>query len=82
MPKNLALTIGGDGGLASSVNALVPLLMNKLQQENGAKPTEGGSPSSPADGNGSGHLNAPPEMRSSYTMTLKGGTLMPAEGRN
>ena len=31
MPENLALTVGGEGGLGASLSALVPLLMGNLQ---------------------------------------------------
>jgi hypothetical protein len=31
MPENLALTVGGEGGLGASIAALVPLLMRNLQ---------------------------------------------------
>jgi hypothetical protein len=31
MPENLALTVGGEGGLGGSLSALVPLLMRNLQ---------------------------------------------------
>jgi hypothetical protein len=36
MPENLALTVGGEGGLGASIAALVPLLMRNLQDR--AKP--------------------------------------------
>jgi hypothetical protein len=36
MPQNLALTVGGEGGLGGSLAALVPLLMRNLQDH--AKP--------------------------------------------
>ena len=36
MPENLALTVGGEGGLGASIAALVPLLMRNLQEH--AKP--------------------------------------------
>jgi len=36
MPENLALTVGGEGGLGASIAALVPLLMRNLQDH--AKP--------------------------------------------
>jgi hypothetical protein len=36
MPENLALTVGGEGGLGGSLSALVPLLMRNLQDH--AKP--------------------------------------------
>jgi hypothetical protein len=36
MPENLALTVGGEGGLGGSLSALVPLLMRNLQDQ--AKP--------------------------------------------
>ncbi len=36
MPENLALTLGGEGGLGGSINALVPLIMERLQKD-GAK---------------------------------------------
>jgi hypothetical protein len=36
MPENLALTVGGEGGLGTSLSALVPLLMRNLQDH--AKP--------------------------------------------
>jgi hypothetical protein len=42
MPENLALTVGGEGGLGASIAALVPLLMRNLQDR--AKPA---SPSHP-----------------------------------
>jgi len=33
VPENLALSLGGDAGLGGSLNALVPLLMGRLQRE-------------------------------------------------
>jgi hypothetical protein len=36
VPENLALSLGGDGGIAQGINALVPLVMKRLQQ--GAMP--------------------------------------------
>jgi hypothetical protein len=42
MPQNLALTVGGEGGLGGSLAALVPLLMRNLQDR--AKPD---APSAP-----------------------------------
>jgi regulator of protease activity HflC (stomatin/prohibitin superfamily) len=32
MPENLALNLGGEGGLSGSLNALVPLVMERLQR--------------------------------------------------
>ena len=37
MPENLAVTVGGEGGLGASLAALVPLLMRNLQDH--AKPS-------------------------------------------
>ncbi|MDE2182878.1 MAG: hypothetical protein KGJ78_07645 [Alphaproteobacteria bacterium] len=36
MPENLALNLGGGGDLGTSLSALVPLIMNRLQKGNGA----------------------------------------------
>jgi len=33
VPENLALTLGGEGGLAATLNALVPQVMSRLQRE-------------------------------------------------
>ena len=33
VPENLALSLGGEAGLGGSLNALVPLLMGRLQRE-------------------------------------------------
>jgi regulator of protease activity HflC (stomatin/prohibitin superfamily) len=33
VPENLALTLGGEGGLAATLNALVPQIMSRLQRE-------------------------------------------------
>jgi hypothetical protein len=33
VPENLALTLGGEGGLAAALNALVPQIMGRLQRE-------------------------------------------------
>lgn len=33
VPENLALSLGGDAGLSGSLNALVPLLMGRLQRD-------------------------------------------------
>src|SRR5258708_21135879 len=38
MPENLALTVGGEGGLGASIAALVPLLMRNLQDHAKAAP--------------------------------------------
>ena len=38
MPENLALTVGGEGGLGGSLGALVPLLMRNLQDRAKADP--------------------------------------------
>ncbi len=46
MPENLALTVGGEGGLGGSLSALVPLLMRNLQDH--AK--SAASPAPHADG--------------------------------
>ena len=32
MPENLSLSVGGEAGLASCLNALVPLIMSRLQR--------------------------------------------------
>jgi hypothetical protein len=32
VPENLALTVGGDGGFGANLNALVPLIMGRLQR--------------------------------------------------
>jgi hypothetical protein len=32
VPENLALTVGGDGGFGANLNALVPLIMSRLQR--------------------------------------------------
>jgi hypothetical protein len=49
MPENLALTVGGEGGLGTSLSALVPLLMRNLQDH--AKPAAPAPPARPhADG--------------------------------
>ncbi len=32
MPENLSLTVGGEGGLGANLNALVPLIMSRLQR--------------------------------------------------
>src|ERR1700688_1291754 len=46
MPENLALTVGGEGGLGASIAALVPLLMRNLQDR--AKPSPPSPSPSPA----------------------------------
>jgi len=51
VPENLALTLGGEGGLGSGLNALVPLIMRRLQQEAPRGDAETASPP-PAKGNG------------------------------
>jgi hypothetical protein len=45
MPENLSLTLGGEGGLAANVNALVPLIMSRLQR---VTPPETVEPAPPA----------------------------------
>ena len=40
MPENLALTLGGEGGLGANLNALVPLIMRRLDKDGTAKKTE------------------------------------------
>ena len=32
MPENLSVTVGGEGGLGANINALVPLIMSRLQR--------------------------------------------------
>jgi regulator of protease activity HflC (stomatin/prohibitin superfamily) len=45
MPENLSVTVGGEGGLSANVNALVPLIMSRLQR---ATPPETVEPTPPA----------------------------------
>jgi regulator of protease activity HflC (stomatin/prohibitin superfamily) len=42
MPENLALTLGGEGGLSANLNALVPLLMGRLQRGEAVLPVPKG----------------------------------------
>lgn len=52
VPENLALSLGGvDSGLGSGLNALIPLLMGRLQRENGTAADEKALPG-PANGKG------------------------------
>ena len=52
VPENLALSLGDGGGLGASLNAIVPLLMGRLQQRETP-------PSSPPD--------APPSLTNAPT---------------
>jgi hypothetical protein len=47
MPENLALTLGGEGGLGASLAALVPLMMRNLQDH--AKPAAPAQPHAEAE---------------------------------
>ncbi|HWA88807.1 MAG TPA: SPFH domain-containing protein [Rhizomicrobium sp.] len=49
VPENLALSLGGDAGLGGSLNALVPLLMGRLQRE---APKDDGAALPSPDGKG------------------------------
>jgi hypothetical protein len=46
VPENLALSIGGQGGLGASLNALVPLIMSRLQNDGAGKREAGALPAS------------------------------------
>jgi hypothetical protein len=65
MPENLALTVGGEGGLGASVAALVPLLMRNLQDH--AKPA---APAHAADG-GAPPVAVPPAALSRPPVSYK-----------
>ncbi len=59
MPENLALTVGGDAGLGGGLNALVPLIMRRLQGD--STPVKSETSALPAPkGNGADTSGAPP----------------------
>ena len=47
VPENLALSIGGQGGLGASLNALVPLIMSRLQNDGAGKREAAALPAAP-----------------------------------
>jgi regulator of protease activity HflC (stomatin/prohibitin superfamily) len=51
MPENLSLSLGADGGIGGSLNALVPLIMRRLGRDEAATKTEGAA-LAPPKGNG------------------------------
>ena len=73
MPENLALSIGGEASLGANLNALVPLIMRRLNGDKASELSEKTPSSSPSKGNSADHASTAASVpQAPYTISLKG----------